>query len=186
MALGEYPGSVWTPGPGFDPGRAGQPIKYLVIHGTASPNQDIDWWASQAATRGGTHYMVGRSAHIISGITTQIIQFVHEADTAYGNGFPSISHPPLGCVPFFPGIDPNQQTISIEHVKYNTDNSDNLTTSEMTATINLCKYLCEKYHIPKRWADSTGGFLMHAQIDPENRYFCPGPVNWGQLFTGIQ
>lgn len=184
-AQADYSAAVFVGGPNFDAGRGGHIPKYICIHGTASPSQDIDWWAARASTRGGVHYMVGRAFYKILGIDTQVIQMVREADSAWGNGFPSMAHPPAGCVPFFSGVDPNQETISIEHVKFNTDNSDSLTQAQTQATILLCEYLCTKYSIPRRWADASGGFLMHAQIDPVSRSFCPGPFPWGQLFSAL-
>lgn len=177
----QYGKSVWTPGPNFDSGRKGFRPTHIVIHGTASPNQDIDWWAARASTRGGVHYMVGRQPYTINGILTQVIQFVREEDTAWGNGIVDD-----GCVPWVTGANPNLYTISIEHVKFDPLNMDMCTAMEDTASFNLIRYLCLKWNIPMRLADAHGGIMTHAQIGPDRRWFCPGPYRWDRLFAYLQ
>lgn len=189
-----YPESVFVGGPSFTVGRGVHTPRIICLHGSASPQQDIDWWAARAATRGGTHYMVGRTRYNIKPmnssalVNTQVIQFVDEANTAWGNGFPSMSNPPVGCSPFLRGYDPNEISFSIEMCKNDPFNTDSLTSTQMAEVMNLCLYLSKAYNIPPMFANDvmTGGYIGHFNVDPEHRWFCPGPFNWGQLFTFVQ
>lgn len=181
MSGADYPGAVWTPGPNFDSGRGGLQPRYIVLHGTASPQQDIDWWAAQASRRGGVHYMIGKQPFVIAGYRTQVIQFVRETDTAWGNGITDPGH-----VPWVGSVDPNQITISVELVKFSAINLDILTALQALASYQLIAYLCAKWSIPARLADESGGIMTHYQISPIRRWFCPGPYPWDGLFTYLQ
>jgi hypothetical protein len=175
----DYPKAVWTPGPNFDSGRDGTSIDTICIHGSASPNQDINWWADRASTRGGVQYMVGRQPYMISGTRTQIIQMVRESDTSWGNG--AIDK---GCMPQYKNPNPNKRSISIEFIKFMADNSDRITASQQQTGFDLILSLCKKYRIPAHFPGADGaGITMHMLIHPIGRDFCPGPFPFGELFT---
>jgi hypothetical protein len=104
---------------------------------------------------------------------------VAESDGAFGNGALSAGHDPW----WDPNVNPNLITISIEHCKASTDNSDQLTEAQKTASFQLVKHICERNGIPKRKADAQGGVTGHFSIDPVNRSRCPGPYRWDELFA---
>jgi len=79
---------------------------------------------------------------------------------------------------------PNQVTISIEHVKPSTDNSDSITAAQRDASLNLVKNIIARNPgIKTHYADSTGGITGHYSVSPPSRERCPGPYTWEELFT---
>src|SRR5271166_5988838 len=166
----EFPGAIWTPSGHFWSGRNGQKASWIIIHGTAggSSAQQVAGWFQQA--QGGrptsVHYVIGRDG--------AIVQCVHESDSAWGNGVLSNGHASFWNT----NINPNLQTISIEHVKPDPNNTTALTAPQQAASFALIAYLCAKWHIPHRAADATGGITGHFSIDPVNRSFCPGNYPW--------
>lgn len=81
---------------------------------------------------------------------------------------------------------PNQVTISIEHVKSNTDNSNELTEAQKTASWRLITNIISRNPgIKTVWADSTGGITGHFSMSPASRERCPGPFPWQNLFTHL-
>jgi len=82
--------------------------------------------------------------------------------------------------------NPNLITISIEHVKSSTDNSNEITEAQKAATIALSKNIIARNPgIKKAWADSTGGITGHYSISPISRERCPGPFPWAEYYAGI-
>jgi len=85
-----------------------------------------------------------------------------------------------------PAINPNLYTISIEHVKPSTDNSDQITTAQKAASFQLVQAICDHYNVPKRPGDIFGGIISHADIDSVSRARCPGHYPWGELWTFLK
>jgi hypothetical protein len=83
-------------------------------------------------------------------------------------------------------VNPNLYTVSIEHVKQSTDNSNVLTDIQARKSFELVQSICDTYHIPKREGDGNGGIIKHADIDPINRARCPGPYPWNQLWAFLK
>lgn len=183
QAQGQYPGSLWMPHRQFWAGRGGHNARYIIIHGTATPGistaQGIGRLFQSRAGKtsgpddGGTHYIVGKDGTVVQG--------VKEQDSAWGNGVITAGHDDWWGT----RGNPNLETISIEHVKVSAQNSDALTLAQMQAAFGLIEYLCNKWNIPKRWADSGGGITGHFSIDPINRRFCPGLYPWDELFQAL-
>jgi hypothetical protein len=173
--------------PNYWAGRAGYRPAWLILHGTAggSSAASIAAYFANEASQVSAHYIVGQDGAIIG--------CVAEQDTAWANGV--ITGMPAN-LPFRTAGDgvhrdawwggatnPNYLTISIEHVKPHTDNSDTLTQAQMASSFQLIKEICEKWGIPMRFADSHGGITGHFSMDPVNRSACPGPYPWDALWS---
>jgi len=84
------------------------------------------------------------------------------------------------------GGNPNAVTISIEHVKSATDNSNELTAAQRQASWRLIRNIIARNPgIKAKWADSTGGITGHYSISPISRVRCPGPFPWSEMFEAI-
>ncbi len=167
-----YKGALWVPNNNFFP-NTGKKL-FVIIHGTAggSSAQEIaDYFKGTEGSNNpvSSHYIVGQD-----GI---IIQTVAEANGAFGNG--------VVTNPNWEG-NPNLYTISVEHVKTSTDNSDPLTPAQQTASFALIKDICQRNGIGMHDADDLTGITGHFSIDPVNRLRCPGNFDWNALWKYLQ
>jgi hypothetical protein len=120
----DYGPADWFPTSCTDkctPGRAGNPIEYVVIHDTEG-----GWDASVATLQNDP----GKSVQYIVGTDGRVGQFIHEADTAWHAG----------------NFYYNQRSVGIEHVGYSTKP---YTEAQYAASATLVAYLTEKYKIAK-------------------------------------
>ncbi len=187
----DEPTTIWIPNQNFFPGRNGLKPAYIILHGTAGGTSAVAIANYFASTQGGPNPVA--SNYIIDQAGT-IVQTVLEADGAYANGF--ISGTPGTAMPdsgngirdawWSPSVNPNLITVSIEHVKSSTDNSDQLTDAQKQASFTLIKHICERNGIPMRPADATGGITGHYSIDAINRTHCPGSYPWSDLWAFLQ
>ena len=164
-------GAVWIPSPNYFANRNGYTPKWIIVHGTAgfSSARDV-----------GTYFQTADvSANYVVGQDGTIVQCVAEKDGAWGNGVISSGHDSW----WTSDINPNWVTISIEHVKPHTDNSDTITAAQKAASFRLISHICDRHRIPRRRADGSGGITGHYSIDPVNRSRCPGPYPWDELIS---
>lgn len=179
MPEGQYPGSIWMPTDQMWQGRSGHKPKWIIIHGTAWPGpataQDIGRFFQHPNRPTSTHYIIDKAG--------TIVQCVREEDSAWGNGIVTAGHAPW----WGKSGNPNLETISIEHVKWNgkTHNDEGLTGAQWEASFRLIWYLCNKWGIPKQIGDESGGVTGHFSIDPINRSYCPGPYPWNDLIQAL-
>lgn len=156
--------------------RQGQAIKYIVLHGTAGGS------SAQAIGEYFRDGNVDASAHFVIGQDGTIVQGVNVLAAAWGNGVLTAGHASY----LSENINPNLYSVSIEHVKPSTDNSDALTDIQAQKSFELITCLCDTYNIPKHAGDASGGVISHADIDPVNRSRCPGPYPWDELIAYLQ
>jgi hypothetical protein len=175
----EYQAATWFPaiGPSGDShwfsGRPEGPPQWIVLHGTAGGGSALDVARYFRTGPHSTHYVIGQDG--------TVVQCVSETDSAWGN-----APAETGCDPWWLKTqNPNFRTISIEHCKAHTDNSDQLTPAQQQASFSLIRYLCEKWKIPMRLADANGGITGHNKICPIDRPNCPGPYPWDQLLAAL-
>jgi len=170
------PDVIWMPNNNFFANRDGLRAQYVILHGTAggSSAQNI---ASYFASTQGTNNPV--SSHYVIGQDGTIVQCVAEANGAWANGLYTNGHAAFWDTT----VNPNNITVSIEHVKPATDNSDQLTSVQQTASFQLINAICDRWQIPKHDADASGGITGHFSIDPVNRSHCPGPYPWDALWS---
>lgn len=173
MVVGQadQPGAIWMASQHHNTGRNGYAPKWLIIHGTAggSSAENIGAWFQNPDSQVSSHYVVGQDGHVV--------QCVREANTAWANG-----RIESGADSWW-SVNPNYVTISIEHVKSATDNSNQLTAVQKTASFNLVRDIIARYPaIRKDWATSAGGITGHFSISPISRERCPGPYPWEELF----
>lgn len=161
------------------PNRNGYRPRYVILHGTAggSSAQAI---ANYFASTQGTANPV--SAHYVIGTDGSVVQCNSENDGAYANGFISAGADSWWDL----NINPNNITITIEHCKPSTDNSDSLTPPQQGASFQLIQAICQRWNIPMRAADADGGITGHFSIDPVNRSRCPGPYPWDALWAFLK
>lgn len=169
----DYPGAIWIPTSHFWGGHGGQKVSWIILHGTAggSSAQEVAGWFQTNNPPTSTHFIIGRDG--------AVVQCVNTSNSAWGNGVESRGHASW----WNPGINPNLQTISIEHVKSDPSNNQSLTKAQQDASFKLVAYLCAKHNIPARAASASGGITGHFSIDPVNRSFCPGTYPWSELFS---
>jgi hypothetical protein len=162
----------------FD-GRNGYQPKWLILHGTAggSSAQGI---ASYFQSTEGTANPV--SSNYIVDQQGVVVCSVDEANAAYGNGILTTGHDPW----WSESINPNDETISIEHVKSDINNAAALTPAQQSASFALIKDICQRNAIPMRAADAQGGITGHYSIDPINRSRCPGTFPWDALWAYLK
>ena len=172
-------------------GRNGLSPLWLILHATAggSSAQEI---AQYFKNTEGTANPV--SAHYVIGQDGQIYQCNNEADSAWGNGV--ITGTPTPNLPFrtvgdgvhrddwwSTSINPNYQTVSIEHVKPDNQNTTALTPAQQTSSLWLVNDICTRNNIPKRFADANGGVTGHFSIDVAVRSLCPNTYPWDELWA---
>ncbi|GAC1377436.1 MAG: hypothetical protein NVS2B12_19640 [Ktedonobacteraceae bacterium] len=163
--------ALWMASNNYFPGRAGHRPRWLIIHGTAGfgSAQEVGYYFQYAEVA--THYIIGRDG--------VIVQCVAEKDGAWGNGGVTKGHDAW----WTRALNPNNVTISIEHVKPSRDNSDELTEVQKAVSFRLVRRICARHAIPTRRADANGGITGHYSMDPVNRSYCPGPYPWDELFA---
>lgn len=176
------PNIVWRPNPHFWKSRFGLHPKWIIVHGTAGGNsaQNVAGWLERPASESSVHFIIGRDG--------LILQTVNLDDSAWGNGgitgIPGKSGDGVHHDSWWnPKVNPNLLTISIEHVKSTTDNSEGLSDAQKIASFHLIAWICESMGIPKHFADATGGVTGHFSMDPDNRSRCPGNYPWSELWS---
>ncbi len=165
----------WIPSPYFFPQRGGHVPRWLILHGTAGGTSAVgiaDWFRDPRA-QVSTNYTVDQAGVIVCS--------VDESDGPWANGALTEGHAAFWDT--LQGINPNNVTISIEHVKAHEDNSDQLTPAQQAASFALIKRICQRWHIPMRAANASGGICGHCSLDPVNRMNCPGPFPWQALWN---
>lgn len=153
--------------------RYGYMPTMIVLHGTAggSSAENVASWLQTSDVQASAHFVIGPDGHVVQCVSCNA--------AAWANGVLTPGH-----APYLPQlVNPNLYTISIEHVKASTDNSNQLTQPQQDASFKLIECLCDTYKIPKRPADANGGILSHADLDPVNRSRCPGPYPHDQLYA---
>jgi N-acetyl-anhydromuramyl-L-alanine amidase AmpD len=159
--------------------RQGYRPNFIVLHGTAggsSAENVADYMKSTVGTNNpvSTHFVIGQDG--------EIVQCVPISLAAWGNGIMTQGH-----ASYLPdNVNPNLYTVSIEHVKPSTDNSDALTEAQSQSSFALIQCICDTYGIPKQAGSASGGIIRHADIDPVNRSRCPGPYPWNDLWNYLE
>ncbi len=180
----EYPGATWAaiPGFGYPQGTHGQnKPKWIILHGTASGDgtaeQQVRYF--QSTTDHGVHFVIGKDG--------KVFQMVRLADAAYGNCcIDPPKHDAFWDTALKSFNNLNLCTISIEHCKTHSDNSDQLTPAQQEASFQLVAWLCERLKIPARPADAGGGITGHYSMNGINRANCPGAYPWAALWSYLK
>lgn len=173
--------ATWMPSPNKWDGRIGRKPAYIIIHGTAGGNNGSSaTYLCQPSTQASAHYVITQSG--------RIYQLVDEEASAWGNGIISgpagtggdgVHHDSWWTL----DTNPNLVTISIEHEKPDDQNATPLTQAQMLASFALVARICQRWNIPMRKADASGGITGHFSIDPVSRSHCPGDYPWNGLFS---
>lgn len=191
MGDSTLPGVLWMPTSNHFVGRSGLKAAWLVLHATAGGTDAVAVANYLKSTEGSANPV---SSHYVIGQDGIIAQLVNESEGAYGNGvIDGTPTPDLGFRTesdgvhrddwWQPSINPNLTTISIEHCKPSSDNSDALTPAQQAASFALIADICKRQGIPMRFADSSGGIIGHFSIAAVSRQHCPGPYPWDALWA---
>lgn len=165
----DYSKAIWMPNNNCFPDTGKK--SFIILHGTAGGNSAQEIANYFKGTEGSANPV---SSHYIVGKDGIVVQCVAEKDGSFGNGVVNN--------PNWTG-NPNYYTISIEHVKSTSDNSETLTPAQQAASFALIKNICQRNGIGMHDADDTTGITSHAAIDPVNRARCPGTFDWDALWT---
>lgn len=174
-----YANALWMPNNNAFTGRDGQRPRYVMIHGTAGGSSAQNIAIYFKGTEGTANSV---SANYIDGQDGTIVCCNDESDGAWANGFLSAGHDTFWDT----GINPNNLTISIEVVKADLNNATAPTDAQMSSLVKLVDDICNRWNIPKRWADAAGGITGHFSVDPVNRQNCPGNFPWDTFFSSLQ
>lgn len=174
----DYAGAIWLPNNNCFVGRNGLSPKWLILHGTAGGTSAQSIAQYFKGTEGGSNPV---SAHYAVDEQGVIYQCTKESDGAWANGVVTTGHDPWWNADGNP--NPNNVTISIEHVKPDSANATPITPAQQAASFALIKDICQRNGIPMRPADAHGGITGHYSIDPVNRARCPGNYPWAELWT---
>lgn len=182
--LTRYPGALWKPTPNHTPGNQGR--KAVVLHiAQGGFDSSITYMRANGVS----------STFIISDGGT-VAQLVDLGDSAWGNGLAWCETPedamravgaPWQGIGWYcahkhkvtptwpgltPGINPNLQTISIEHVG---KSGAARPRAQLAATVRLLAWLAQQ--CPSLSPYVPGQTLIrHADLDPTDKPFCPGPA----------
>ena len=155
-------------------GRNGWKPDMIVCHITEGSYEGSISWLCNPASKASAHFVVGRDGRI-----TQLVELT---DTAWCNG---TSTDPNSSVYYGKSsleavrerkTNANYYTISIEHEGYYSQTGGNLTSAQLTATIDLIKYIRSEVKriygidIPADREHIVG----HYQINPVTKPNCPG------------
>jgi hypothetical protein len=147
----DYAKAIAKPSPNFWPGRQGHQVAFIVMHGTASPMPGALNFLTSAASDASVHYMVAQDG--------TVYQLVSESDSAWGNGTPEDGSPFLG------GDNPNLFTISIEHERDDSANTQPISAAQQAASTALVADIRTRHNVP---------LIPHSLISPQSRARCPG------------
>src|SRR5947209_619245 len=165
----DYSKAIWMPNRNFFANTGKK--SFVVIHATAGGSSAREIANYFKGTEGSDNPV---SSHYIVGKDGTVVQTVLEKDGAWGNGVVTNNNWLS---------NPNTYTISIEHVKSTTDNSEPLTPAQQAASLALIKDICQRNGIGMHDADNTTGITGHFSIDPVNRSRCPGAYPWSALWA---
>lgn len=148
----------------YQKGRKGAfPVDRIVIHVTQGGAASVRAWFKNPAAQASTHYMVTRAG--------EIVQFVREEDTAWGNG--RVDHPTAQVVTNRAGSNPNWWTISIEHEG---TGLHELTDAQRQSSLWLMRDIQKRHH---RITFDRHHILRHNEIFSLKT--CPGAIDVDRL-----
>jgi N-acetyl-anhydromuramyl-L-alanine amidase AmpD len=157
--------------PNITRGRAGQYVKAVVLHIAEGGYAGSVSWLTSAASGVSAHFMISKAG--------DITQMVHLSDTAYANGLSwNGSHwiDPEGTPVspswsgLTPPVNPNFQTVSIEHEGHS---GDPWTPAMIAADVKLLRWLKQQLGFAFVPHETLIG---HFEISPIDRARCPGPT----------
>lgn len=150
-------------------GREGQSVKAVVLHIAEGSYQGSANWLVNPASGVSAHFIVSRQG--------EITQMVSILDTAYTNGLswngstwidPEGAHVTPPWPGLTPPINPNFQTITVEHEGHS---GDVWTPAMIAADVTILQFVHATY--PLLWTPHKS-LIGHYEISPVNRARCPG------------
>jgi len=180
MPTPRYAVATWQASPNHSDGHSGR--KAVVLH------------IAQGNYQGSITYMVGAgvSSHFMIGRVGQTSQMVEVDDSAWGNGLlwadrasqlpkgykwqgpgwycPHKRKVTPGWQDITPRVNPNLQTISVEHEGFSGEVQPG---AQRTALVRLLVWIGQQFPELLPWVPGRT-LIRHADIDPIDKGFCPG------------
>jgi hypothetical protein len=193
MRTGDTPLAECIPCTNFWPGGDGN--DYIVVHATASggvqtayqlATSDLFNKSNDPTYKGrsaSVHYIIGRGPDDDG----KIYQCVLENDSAWGNCC-TTSPSPFLTAPGKPmDYNWNRCTISIEIVKYSSDNQEAVTAKQYQSLLALVRDIAKRQNIPLIQGTPTQrGIIFHHDLDPKNKARCPGTFPYDTFFNDLK
>lgn len=153
----------------FEKGRGKEHPEFLVVHIVGAPGV-----SAKSAEQHFFNPKSGVSSHYLTCRNGDVIQFVRDEDTAYGNGIVWNPSNALIKEKYLKGIRINQISLSIEHEG---SEYEDITEAQYKATSELIRTLSRKWNIP-----ITGEYVIpHFSIRKDK--VCPGRISVGKLIS---
>jgi hypothetical protein len=190
MSTGDTPLAEYIPCTNFWAGGDGN--DYIVVHATASGGVQTAYQlaTSDLFNKGNDPNYTGRSAsvHYVIGRGPdddgKIYQCVLEQDSAWGNCCTDGNSPFLMARPNY---NWNKNTISIENVKYSSDNSEPLTAKQYQSLLALVRDIAKRQNIPPVQGTPTQrGIIFHHDLMPKEKARCPGTFPYDTFFADLK
>ena len=171
------PGAIWQGSPNYWTGRFGHDVIAICDHIMQSTIESANSWFRNPGSEASSHLGIAK--------TGKIYQWVALNNSAWANG---IINSPETAIPSVPwvlddeknGINPNTQTVSIEHEGLT---GEPMPEAQYQATLSVHRFLIKKYSLPLDRLHIIG----HFQVDNINRHYCPGNgFPWQRLMADLQ
>lgn len=152
----------------FTKGRKGAyPVDCIVIHVTEGDAQSARAWFHDPESKVSAHYLVTKKG--------VIYHFVHESDTAWGNG--RVNGASAALVLERLSSNPNDWTISIEHEG---SGHEELTTPQRKASLELIRDIQTRHH---RITSDRKHIIGHHEIFAPKT--CPGAISVDRIVAEL-
>ena len=153
----------------FTAGRGGYTPVVIVDHIEAGTEAGTDTWFHNPASDVSSHYSVAKDGTIRKHVKVQ--------DTAWACGV--VDHPTATCVlAWFPNVNPNKYTVSIEHEGYP---GDTMPEPQYQSTLWLHQQIIGEIGAPV----DDDHIIPHSSINADHAQ-CPGPTfPWARLFSDL-
>ena len=152
----------------YQPGRKGPyKVDCIVIHVTQGNAASVRQWFHDPAAQVSAHYMVQKDG--------TVVHFVHEFDTAWGNG--RVDHPTAQLVLERPNANPNWWTVSIEHEG---NGHEELTDPQRKSSVELIRAIAARHGIPIDRRHIVGHHEIYSLKS------CPGAISVDRLVNDVR
>ncbi len=161
-----YPPAKWVTTDHEWQGRKNNKVVAIVDHIAQGGEAGIDATFTDHTTQDPV------SAHFAVDVDGSVHQYVLITDTAWANGVVE----PGNTIPkqFTPGVNPNYQTISIEHAGFS---GTSLTPAQYQASLALHIWIIEQLNsLGVEFPIDGEHVIGHNRISPKSRPNCPGPA----------
>lgn len=146
------------------------PIKAIVLHGTAGSLLSAIGWLCNRKSGVSSNYLIGKNGKVFCLVNP------YQGKRAWANGIVETSDRSIKWLndAIANRINPNVETISIEHEanSWDMENNGRMTDAQWRASQDLVTQLLQDFGLPM--TDQT--VIGHFQISGKNKKYCPGVI----------